>query len=182
MAVRINSKTNGTFDSSAFIDIHNVSKGQLTHLICKSKLQQAVSWVLRDVIVDTLSKDVTGMLTFSSILSERGRTTELSCASEDNASMYVWRNADKNQIISSAVKKENGVLLVSKISERYEVKPDGTLYIGNIAIEDEGRFICVSSDGTTESATGTKLVVLGNLDITFLLTEFKYFYLHLVNI
>ncbi|XP_071842898.1 uncharacterized protein [Apostichopus japonicus] len=150
---------NNTFRSSAVIDLLNIPKKKLHLFICSAKLQQLETWKSRKVLVDIYQENYVNDIVYSEVLRERGRRALLTC-SYSNTGIFVWRKIVHNssQLVSYGA---NGDIKVwPALKEHYEVRRDGTIYIESTEIEDEGNFLCVSSDGIEDNINGVKLVVL----------------------
>ncbi|PIK59940.1 hypothetical protein BSL78_03160 [Apostichopus japonicus] len=63
------------------------------------------------------------------------------------------------------------MVVAKRLQGRYEVKTDKTLYIDSAQIEDEGKFICISSDGVNHYVAAVNLVVLVSPSPSYLMTE-----------
>lgn len=152
---------NNTFRSSAVIDLMNIPKKELHLFICSAKLQQLETWKSRKVLVDIYQENDVNDIVYSEVLREKGRRALLTC-SHSNTGIFVWRKIVHNssQLVSYGA---NGDIKVwPALKEHYEVRRDGTIYIDSTEIEDEGNFLCVSSDGIEDNINGVKLIVLGN--------------------
>lgn len=161
--IKTSTDWNVTFHSTAVLDLANVTTGSLNLFICSSKLEQIDHRKYSKVLVDMLQADVVNSKTFKDVFRERDKRVVLRCSSGKADNMYVWKKVVSHSIELVSYGVDNDMIVAKRLQERYEVQTDKTLYIDSAQIEDEGKFICISSDGINHYVSAMKLVVLGNL-------------------
>ncbi|PIK34156.1 hypothetical protein BSL78_29025 [Apostichopus japonicus] len=154
---------NVTFHSTGVLDLANVTTGGLNLFICSSKLEQIDHRKYSKVLVDMLQADVVNGKTYTDVFRERDKRVELRCSSGNTDNMYVWKKILSHSVELVSYGLDYDMIVAKRLQGRYEVKTDKTLYIDSAQIEDEGKFICISSDGINHYVTAMNLVVLGNL-------------------
>ncbi|PIK54817.1 hypothetical protein BSL78_08246 [Apostichopus japonicus] len=151
---------NVTFHSTAVLDLANVTTGGLNLFICSSKLEQIDHRKYSKVLVDMLQVDVVKDKTYIDVFRERDKRVELRCSSGKADNIYVWKKILSHTIELVSYGLDYDMVVAKRLQERYEVKADKTLYIDSAQVEDEGKFICISSDGINHYVAAMNLIVL----------------------
>lgn len=110
-----------------------------------------------------LQTDVVNDNTYKDVFRERDKRVELKCSSGIADYMHVWQKISSHSIELLSCGVEYDMIVAQRLQERYEVKTEKTLHIDSAQIEDEGKLICISSDGINHYVAAMNLVVLGSI-------------------
>lgn len=153
----------GTYHSSAVIVLSDVSATNLGLFVCSSRLKQFDNARSKKVLIDMLDETAVTTMPVLQLHREMGRRAELKCSSKA-ANMFLWRKvlSNETQLISFSV-LDDVYVATTQIADHYQMRRDGTLYIESSKIDDEGKFICLSSDGVESNVAIVELLILGKL-------------------